>query len=177
MLGADTAIVTLADPLYDVPESPLPIVKAFGLLADTVIGADPSKDTPLIVVATFNLSAVDAFPIKLPERVVAATEVSPVIVDTEPPSAMFVDPRVIEELINAVLGICEKFVPVKKGTLLHKGAFVVDPTKTPLFIEQDSRLGTPEELVVSTELLEVLNWLIVFTELAYNRLLTVTVFG
>ena len=48
-----SAIVTGADPLYDVPDSPVPIVSALDAVAVTVTDPPNDTDEPLIVIELF----------------------------------------------------------------------------------------------------------------------------
>ena len=66
-------------------------------VAVTVIAADPSKLTPLIVVAAANLVAVLALPVSAPVNPVEVTDVRPAIVVAVPPREIAVDPIVTDE--------------------------------------------------------------------------------
>ena len=56
---------TLAEPLTDLPVTPIVIVLAVPQVA-VVILAEPSKNVPLIVLAVYNYTACSAVPLKKP---------------------------------------------------------------------------------------------------------------
>jgi hypothetical protein len=70
-------IVTVLEPIYEVPERPVPIVKAFGF--DAVIVAEPPKliDDPLIVIELFVNFVLAIEPANM---VLVTDPVSPVVI-------------------------------------------------------------------------------------------------
>ena len=55
--------------------------------------------------------AVLALPVSAPTNVVLVTDVSPAIVVAVPPKLTAVEPMVMDELVNAALGIFVRFAP------------------------------------------------------------------
>jgi hypothetical protein len=95
------AIVTAALPLKDVPERPVPIVRAFVVFAVIVIAAEPLNDTPLIFLAVARVVAVDALPVKAPTKVVEVTDVKPASVVAVDPRLTAVEPIVTPPVAHA----------------------------------------------------------------------------
>ena len=71
--------------------------------AVTVIAADPSNATPLMLTADANLVAVEALPVRAPTNVVEVTDDRPAIVVAELPSEIAVVPTVTDELVRLEL--------------------------------------------------------------------------
>lgn len=109
------AIVTAPEPSNDVPESPVPIVRAFVVEDLIVIFAEPSNATPLILRGVASVVAVPALPLTLPVTLpvkapvnpVDVTDVSPASVVEDPPSDMLVVPTVTELFVRDELAILE----------------------------------------------------------------------
>ena len=99
------AIVTAPEPLKDVPDKPVPIVKALVVFAVTVIAAEPLKETPLIVLAVCSVVAVDALPVKAPTNVVDVTELNPAKVVTVAPRETEVEPIVTALFVSDALAM------------------------------------------------------------------------
>ena len=99
------AIVTAPEPSNDVPESPVPIVRAFVVEALIVIAAEPSNATPLILRAVASLVAVSAFPVSAPVNPVDVTDVNPANVVEDAPSDIDVVPTVTAEFESLAFAI------------------------------------------------------------------------
>jgi len=72
-----------------------------------------SSVVPVLVafVAVVADVAVLALPVSAPTNVVLVTDVNPAIVVTVPPKLTAVEPMVMDELVNAALGIFVRFAP------------------------------------------------------------------
>ena len=86
----------------------MPIVRAFGFAAVTVILAEPLNETPLMVRAVVSVAAevaVDALPVKAPTNVVEVTETKPTNVVLVPPNEIPVLPMAIKLFCKLALEI------------------------------------------------------------------------
>jgi hypothetical protein len=94
------AIVTAPEPSNDVPERPVPIVRAFVVDAFTVIAAEPSNAIPFILRGVARVVAVEALPVSAPVNPVDVTDVNPARVVEEAPNAIAVVPIVVELFVR-----------------------------------------------------------------------------
>jgi len=86
--------------------------------AVTVIAAEPSNATPLMLTGAANLVAVEALPVSPPTNVVEVTDVRPARVVDDAPNEMAVDPTVTDELVRLELAIFDNVLVEPEIVLL-----------------------------------------------------------
>ena len=121
------AIVTAPEPSNDVPESPVPIVKAFVVDDLIVIAEDPSNATPLMFTVDASLVAVEALPVSAPVNPVEVTDVKPARVVDEAPSAIAVVPIVVVLFVRAAFEIFDNVLVEPDMLLFVKVSVVARP--------------------------------------------------
>ena len=98
---AAKAIVTAALPLKEPPDSPVPMVKEFGVTAVTVVLPPNATALPLMVIELLT-NALLGIEVKVFVEPLIEVPTNVVRVD---PNETFVDPIVMDELVNPEFGM------------------------------------------------------------------------